>query len=300
MRHRWPLSSLCNLDTGDVPHGRNDGKAALSSDWPQPDQVPDGRRRLALVLEYEGTKYSGFQWQTNVPSIQSEVERAIECFTGETTRVRGASRTDAGVHARGQVVDFLTAAPDPTDTVIKALNWHLPPDIKVRGAWVPPSSFNARKDAASRVYRYTLLNARWPSAMLRGFCHWVRSPLDLDKMREAAGHLSGTHDFSALAGALPQGRSPVRRVERWDVRREGELVFIEAEANGFLPHQILRTNGMLVEIGLGKRPVQVMKEIINGTLRELRHYPSLPPKGLCLMQVNYPNMPFGNDKHYEA
>ena len=269
-------------------------------------QHSDERRRLALVLEYDGTRYRGFQWQANAPSIQEEVESALKSLTGETTRVRGASRTDAGAHARGQVVDFLTQAPYTTETFINALNWYLPLDIRIRGASHVLLDFNSRKDAVSRVYRYTLLNARWPSALLRDFFHWIANPLDVSRIKEAAGYLLGTHDFSALTVALPPGRSAVRRVKRWDVWREGEQVLIEAEANGFLRHQIRRTNGILVEVGLGRLSVDVIKEMIEGaphpesTLKELKHYPSLPAKGLCLMKVNYLNINFGDDNGYEA
>ena len=204
-------------------------------------------------------------------------------------RVRGASRTDSGVHAKGQVVDFLTHATYSTDAFVRALNWHLSHDVTVRGAWDTSLDFNSRKDAVSRVYRYTLLNAKWPSALMRDRSHWVRSPLDVASMSEAASYLTGTHDFSAFTVALPPGRSPVRSVGRWDVWREGELVFIEAEATGFLPHQLRMTSGVLVEIGLGKTCKDVIKGLIDGTLGEQKSCPSLPAKGLCLMRVNYPN-----------
>ena len=254
---------------------------------------------MALILEYDGTRYKGFQWQSQAPSIQGEVEAAVRSFTGERIRIRGASRTDSGVHATGQVVDFLSGSTHTTQTFVNALNWYLPPDIRVRGAWDTSLSFNSRKDAVSRVYRYTLLNARWPSALMRNFWASVSSPLDAAKMAEAAGYLVGTHDFSALT-SLPPGRSPVRKVERWDVWREGELIFMEAEANGFLPHLVRRTNGLLTKIGSGALPVGVIKEIIDGTLKESKQCASMPAKGLCLMRVNYRNNPTGIEKSHEA
>jgi tRNA pseudouridine38-40 synthase len=256
---------------------------------PQDPDSPDGARRLVLVLEYEGTRYKGFQWQATVPTIQGTVEQALERFTGERTRVRGASRTDSGAHAAGQVVDFLTCAGYPPEAFVNALNWHLPPDVRVRAAWQGPLDFNSRFDATSRVYRYTLWNDRMPSALWRDFSHWVRAPLDLHRMREAAGHLPGTHDLSALAVGLPPGRNPVRSIKDWDVCRDGYLVYIDAEADGFLPHQIRRTNGVLVEVGLGRLSAEAMKDIIDGTFGQIRNCPSLPAKGLCLRKVNYPN-----------
>jgi len=244
---------------------------------------------LVLVLEYEGTRYKGFQWQAEGPTIQGTVEQAIERFTGERIRVRGASRTDSGAHAAGQVVDFLTCAAYPAETFVNALNWYLPPDVRVRAAWQGPMDFNSRFDATSRVYRYTLWNDRTPSALWRDFSHWVRFPLDLDQIREAAGHLPGTHDVSTLAAGLPPGRNPVRNIKYWDVSRDGYLVYIDAEANGFLPHQIRRTNGILVDVGLGRLSAEVMKHIIDGTQGRIWNCPSLPAKGLCLRKVNYPN-----------
>ena len=165
---------------------------------------------------------------------------------------------------------------------------------------MPPIGFNSRRDAAGRVYRYTLLNSEWPSALLRDFSHWVASPLDLSRMKEAASHLPGTHDLAAFTVPLPPEKSAVRCIRRWDIWREGELVLIEAEANGFLPHQIRRTNGILVEIGLGRLPSGVIKAIMDGTIRELNHSPSLPAKGLCLMSVSYPEPHFRNEEGYET
>lgn len=194
-------------------------------------------------------------------------------------------------------MDFQTCAHLTAETFAKGLNWHLPRDVRVRGTWDTSPDFNSRKDAISRVYQYTLLNSRWPSALLRNFSHHVPKPLDVNVMREAACYLRGTHDFSAFTVPLPDRRSTVRRVCRWDVVQEGELVFIESEANGFLPHQIRRTNGLLVEIGLGRLPVESIKEIIDGTLKERVHSPLLPPKGLCLMKVKYREFPGVEDVH---
>ena len=245
-------------------------------------------RRLALLLEYDGTGYNGFQWQVRVPTVQGEVETALGKLTGENIRIRGASRTDSGAHARGQVVDFLTTAPYTIDTFPRALNAYLPEDIRVRGVAQVGLAFDSRRYASSRVYLYTVLNTRWPSALLRNYSHWVPGTLDLPRMQEAADHLCGTRDFSALTVPLPPERNPVRRVTRWDVRRVEDRVLIEAEADGFLPHQIRRTNGVLVEVGLGKLETDITKRLTDGSLRELKNCPSLPAKGLCLMRVVYP------------
>ena len=201
--------------------------------------------------------------------------------------MRGASRTDSGAHAKGQVVDLITRASYPVETFVNALNWYLPEDIKIRGGCETSPGFSARKDAIGRVYRYTVLNSKWPTAMLRCFSHWVAPSLDVDRMGEAASFLPGTHDFSALTVQLPPGRSPVRSMRSWEVRQEGELVIIDAEGDSFLPHQVRRTNGVLVEIGLGRAPVELLKLVTDGTQKEIEHCPSLPAKGLCLLKVKY-------------
>ena len=246
---------------------------------------------MALVVEYQGTRYSGFQLQAHHPTIQGELEQALLKLTGEPTRVRGASRTDAGAHARGQVVDFLTSATFTTDTFLRGLNSYLPPDIKVRASHEVGLDFNARKDAASRVYRYTLLSSASPSPLLREFSHWVRDPLDVDVMVQAAGALVGTHDFSVLAAPLLPGRGGVRTVYCWDVWRREESVFLEVGADGFLPHQVRRTSSVILETGLGRLEPGAVKGILEGSTEVPNGCPYLPAKGLCLMAVNYKNFP---------
>jgi tRNA pseudouridine38-40 synthase len=258
-------------------------------------ETPSGSRKLALLVEYEGTRYKGFQLQINVPTIQGELEKALKSFTREDIRIRGASRTDAGAHAKGQVVDFVTDATHPVTTFVKALNWHLPEDIRIRGGCETTPSFNARKDAIARKYRYTILNSRWPSALLRRSAHWVRKSLDINKMQEAARYLVGTHDFSALIAKLPPDRSPIRTVNRWTVEAEYETIYIDSEASGFLPHQIRCTNGVLVNIGLGRAPIDTLESVLNGTLKELKNRPLLPAKGLTLVRVIYKDPLFMNE-----
>jgi tRNA pseudouridine38-40 synthase len=259
---------------------------AVADDAQDREQAEE--RRIALVLEYEGTAYNGFQFQANAPSVQGTVEDALKSFTGEVIRIRGASRTDSGAHAAGQVADFLTQAPYPTDIFCRALNSFLPPDIRVRGAVEMPRDFSARFSAVSRVYRYTAWNHVHPPALWRNFSYWVRDRLDLTAMREASESLLGAHDFSTIASSLSPGRNPVRTVRRWDMWREDERVIMEAEGDSFLPHQIRRTNALLVRVGLGKLPVDAIRNIIDRSVQKLDSCPSLPARGLCLIKVNYP------------
>ena len=244
-------------------------------------------RRLALIVEYDGTKYAGFQIQLDQPTIQGAIEQALTAFTGGRIRIRGASRTDSGVHATGQVVDFLTQASYPVGTFARALNYYLPPDIKVQAACQVALDFHSRINAASRIYRYRILNRTWPSPLSRYTQHWVREELNTDSMLQAAQHLVGVHDFRPLALSHPMEKSAVRQVMRWDVRREQETIVIECEANGFLKHQIRRANALLVEVGKGKWPTSIVKDTLENRLPEGLVWPSLPARGLCLMQVTY-------------
>ena len=258
---------------------------------PPADEPLTKERRLALIVEYQGTRYHGFQLQDGQPTIQGELERALQRLTSQDVRVRGASRTDSGAHARGQVIDFLTSAPLPTDTFLRGLNFHLPHDIKVRGSYEADADFHSRKSALSRTYRYTFLNSATPSPLMREFSHWVRNPLDVTTMNMAARALHGVHDFAPLAGTLPPGRTSRRQVHRWEVWREGDQVLMEATANGFLPHQIRRTGSVLLEIGLGRLEPQALQSILAGEAQVPAWCALLPARGLCLMSVEYNDFP---------
>jgi tRNA pseudouridine38-40 synthase len=244
-----------------------------------------------FVLEYQGTCYAGFQVQGNALTVQGEIEKALHKLTGETIRIRGASRTDAGAHAKGQVVDFLAEATFTAETFAKGVNAYLPEDIKVRESYEAGVDFNSRHSALSRVYRYNVLNSVSPSPLLRKFVHWVKVPLNMVLMGQASRLLEGVHDFRSLAGGLEPGRNTVRRVDRWEVWGEGEMVIIEAEASGFLPHQVRKTNSMLVEVGLGRLDPLSVTEILIGNDSVLKHCPYLPAKGLTLMGVKYKQFP---------
>lgn len=245
-------------------------------------------RRLAVVLEYDGTKYHGFQFQVNAASIQGIVETAIERFTGERVRVNGAGRTDAGVHALGQVVAFGTRTQYGTDVFREALNHFLPDDVVVRVVREVPISFDPRRDARSRKYRYVILNRATPTAVLRRFAHWVGPVLDVSKMRRAAGLLEGRRDFAPFSGPVESNRSTVRRLFRTGVYREGDLVVLEVEGNAFLPQQVRRIAGALVEVGTGRMGIETFQSMADGNVVGL--VPRvLPPNGLYLIEVTYSN-----------
>lgn len=242
--------------------------------------------RAALLVEYQGTKYAGFQLQVGHPTIQGELEKALAKFTGQETRIRGASRTDSGAHAKGQVVDFLTGTQHPLERFTPALNYHLPEDINVLEAWRVDQDFDSRRNALSRTYQYSILNRPAPSPLRRSTHFWIRECLDTGKMAEAAQLLVGVHDFRALASGHPKDRSAVREVVRWEVTRTEDNIVIECEANGFLKQQIRKANGILTEIGRGKYPVERVTQALAGAVAGT---PLLPAHGLCLISVKYPS-----------
>ena len=249
------------------------------------------QRRIALVVAYEGTRYAGFQLQADVPTIQSELEKAFSRLTGEHARVRGASRTDSGTHAIGQVIDLVTASTHPTDVIAAAMNHYLPDDIRVITASVVPEEFHARRSAVRRDYRYSIVNRPVPSPLLRRTHHQVAAPLNLDAMQRAARSLLGIRDFRQIATAHPADQSAVRRVFQWDVKSQSDdrdVIVIDCAANGFLRHQIRRANAVLVEIGKGRLPIHAITDALAGRTQKLHNIPTLPAKGLCLRSVHYP------------
>jgi len=243
--------------------------------------------RLALVVEYEGTRYHGFQYQTNAPSVQAELEVAIARLTGEESRVKGAGRTDAGVHAKGQVVAFDTSAVHTPQTFVRALNFYLPDDIVIKRAYIVDSDFDPRRMARSRRYGYTIDCGATPSPLTRRTAYHVGAPLNVRRMRTAAAYFLGRHDFARFGG-LPSGpnASTVREVFKAKVRQHLNFVNFEVEGNSFLPHQVRRMAGALVDVGRGSLTLTEFKSLIAGGAGDMVAH-SLPPHGLCLLEVTY-------------
>jgi len=245
--------------------------------------------KIVLIMEYDGTRYHGFQLQVNLPTIQGEVEKALWKLTGERTRVGAASRTDAGVHAKGQVVSFRTRSPLPAGTFINGLNYYLPKDIAVKEAHKVDSSFNVRRNALSREYSYYILNSLTRSPIREGFCYRVAGHLDIEAMNQACQALIGQHDFASFASRIGVNlKSTVRSVHKAEIERDGELATFNIVANSFLAHQVRNTVGALIRVGLGRMPVDEFRSIMEARKPGLAG-PSAPAYGLCLMQVNYPS-----------
>ena len=251
----------------------------------------DNVRRIALVVAYEGTDYAGFQLQAAVPTIQSELETAIGRLTGTPTRVRGASRTDSGAHASGQVVDFATHSKHGPSVFRAALNHYLPDAVRVLAVRDVPAEFHSRRSAARRDYRYSILNRAIESPLLRRTHYLEPTPLDVGAMQRAAASLLGIRDFRQIATGHPVDQSAVRLVHQWNVNRRSDtsdVITIDCAANGFLRHQIRRANAVLVEIGKGRLPVHSMAEALAGRTLNQGQIATLPAKGLCLRSVHYP------------
>lgn len=242
---------------------------------------------MALVVEYDGTRYHGFQVQASVSTVQGEIEGALARLTGESIRISSASRTDQGVHATGQVVSFRSTSFFSPEVFVRALNHHLPPDIAVREAFWVRDDFDVRRDAISREYRYSILNRATASPLLRRSACFVSRPLDVAAMNRACRALLGTHDFIAFASALDGTKNTVRTVHTAEVARDSELVAFYMAANSFLPHQVRNTVGALVKVGLGKSDAAAFQAILQCSKPGVAG-PAFPPHGLCLMKVNYP------------
>jgi tRNA pseudouridine38-40 synthase len=243
--------------------------------------------RIVLVVEYDGTGYHGFQLQGKLPTIQKALEKAIKELTGVKSRVMGASRTDAGVHARAQVVSFKTESLHSPEVFIKGLNYYLPKDIAVREAYKAADSFNVRREAVSREYEYCILNSVARSPLRQNYCYLVPGKLDIDAMDRASKVLIGEHDFASfVSNKEAAAKGTVRKVTRAEWRREGEMVIFDIEANSFLMHQVRNTVGVLLKVGRDKMSCREFCDILEAKEQGLA-WPTAPARGLTLIKVNY-------------
>jgi len=224
--------------------------------------VSAGLRRIAVGLEYDGTRYSGWQLQPDLPTIQELVQRALGSVADHPVSVSCAGRTDAAVHATGQVAHFDTGASRPTRGWVLGANALLPPDIALNWAVDVDGTFDARRSALARSYRYCILHRATRPALLRDRVCWVRTPLDVAAMHEAAQCLVGEHDFSAFRSAECQAVTARRRIDSISVTVDGALVTIEVTANAFLHHMVRNIAGTLLELGTkGHAPGRVAETL---------------------------------------
>lgn len=248
--------------------------------------TPIPMRCFKVEVEYDGTDLAGFQYQVGQRSVQGELEATIERLTGQAMRVNGAGRTDAGVHALGQVVSFRCETRIPTERLPAALNSVLPRDVSAGAATEVDERFHARFSAKSRAYVYAILNRPYPSAVLRRYAYHYPWALDVAAMQRGARLLLGTQDFAAWANSTDETNSTTRCVLRCAVRRQGALVLVSVEANAFLRGMVRNIAGTLLEVGAGKRTPEELAAITAS--RDRRNAgPSAPAHGLCLVRVRY-------------
>jgi len=255
-------------------------------------------RRIKLEIAYDGTRYNGWQRQLDVPSIQETLERVLLKITGKQTAVTGSGRTDAGVHALKQVAAFSTESTLTPEVFCRALNGHLPDDIRILAAEEVPMTFHPIRDAVSKRYRYLIDDQRPFCPMTRNYCWVYREPLDVPTMQAAVEHLRGKHDFACFQTQGSPRETTIRTVFDVSVQRIPAsrllptLIQVEVEADGFLYNMMRSIAGTLVLLGVegrrGRRNPDQMREIIESRNRRLAG-PTAPPQGLYLVNVVYPN-----------
>lgn len=245
-------------------------------------------RNIALKVAYDGTRYHGFQRQTPpILAVQNVLEQALESVFGDSVELAAAGRTDAGVHAAGQVVNFFTDGRIPLSRVLRAVNSLLPEDIVVKEVWEADRSFSARHSAKSKTYLYRIQQGETPSPFTARFAWYERRPLDLEAMRGAMRLLLGMHDFSSFRAAGGAPMSPVRTMLESDVYEiDGGQLEFRLHGTGFLYHMVRNIVGTVHDVGLGRRSVQDFAAILAARDRQ-KASPTAPACGLCLYEVAY-------------
>ncbi|MBQ3864766.1 MAG: tRNA pseudouridine(38-40) synthase TruA [Clostridia bacterium] len=256
-------------------------------------------RRIALQIEYNGSAYAGWQRQKNALSIQEVLENVLSCLCNEGISLTGASRTDAGVHARGQVAHFETTCSIPGDRFAYALNTLLPPDIRVLHSRDAAPDFHARFQAKGKVYSYRFLNAPHNSALLFPYVWHIPGTLDTDRMQKSLPALVGTHDFSSFMAAGNQSKTTVRTIYHTELQKEGQVLLFRIYGNGFLYNMVRIIAGSLVYIGLGKESPDLFSRAYESHSRILLG-PTAPPQGLCLEKIYYETVPWEQTGYFEG
>jgi tRNA pseudouridine38-40 synthase len=243
-------------------------------------------RNIKLVIRYDGTHYSGWQFQKNADTVQECVESALKRIIGHRVKLTGAGRTDSGVHAAGQVANFKTRSKLALNKIKDALNSSLAEDILIVSAESVPLKFNSQRSAKSKWYSYTVTTEHFADPFIRHFAARYSYPLDIRSMRRAARVLTGRHDFKAFQAAGSGESNTIRAIKKIRIEKDGDLVYIDLWADGFLYNMVRIIVGTLLEIGRGKMAEESMKEILLNRDRRSAG-PTAPAKGLCLVKVEY-------------
>jgi tRNA pseudouridine38-40 synthase len=242
--------------------------------------------RIALGIEYDGSRFLGWQTQPGGGTVQDALERALAVISEEQMTTIAAGRTDSGVHARLQVAHFDTDAKRPGSAWVRGVNAHLPEAVAILWSREVPDDFHSRYSALSRTYRYELLNRPVRAALSAHYVGWFHLPLDVEKMREAAALLVGEHDFSAFRSSECQAKTPVRKVHEFTIHSEGEKIVFVVRANAFLHHMVRNLFGTLVYVGKGKHTPQWVVEVLRSRDRA-KAAPTFGPEGLYLEKIEY-------------
>ena len=244
------------------------------------------KKRIRLTVAYDGTAYCGWQIQNNGRTIQGELNRCLEELLGHPVETMGASRTDAGVHALGNVAIFDTDSRIPAEKFSYALNQRLPEDIRIQASQEVDPDFHPRYRESEKTYRYQILNRRFPLPTERLYSYFYHYPLDVEKMQEAASILTGRHDFASFCGAGAQVKTTVRLVTGFLVERKGEMVCLQVSGRGFLYNMVRIFAGTLIEVGNGVYPPEHVQEILDAGDRGAAG-PTAPACGLTLLRVRF-------------
>lgn len=243
-------------------------------------------KNIKLVIEYDGSNYSGWQRQKNGTSIEEIVETAIKRIINEEIKIIGSSRTDAGVHARGQVANFVTRSKIPVEKFPSAINSQLPKDIVILDAAEVSSEFHSRYSSKGKRYSYTILNRRIPPAIMKNYVSHCPYILDFNNMLEAAGYFIGTYDFSAFKSTGSSVKTSVRTIRHLELTKEGDIIKMYIEADGFLYNMVRIIAGTLIDVGREKIPAKKIPEVLLNKDRKLAGQ-TAPAAGLCLEKVYY-------------
>ena len=243
-------------------------------------------KRVMLVVAYDGTNYCGWQIQANGITVQEELNRCLSKLLKEPIQTVGASRTDAGVHALGNVAVFDTAARMPAEKISYALNTYLPEDIRIQYSAEVAADFHPRYCESEKTYEYRILNRRFPLPTQRLYTYFYHYKLDVEKMREGASFLVGRHDFASFCGANAQVKSTVREVTGIDIEKKDDVITIQVRGRGFLYNMVRIIAGTLIEIGNGQYPPEKMGEILRACDRQ-QAGPTAPACGLTLKEIKF-------------
>lgn len=243
-------------------------------------------KNIMLTIEYDGTNYVGWQKQKNGLSVSEVIERAIYSISKEEVKLTGSGRTDAGVHARGQVANFVTNSKIPPEKFKDAINSKLPVDIAIVSSMEVPLDFHARYCSKGKWYSYSILNRQEPSPFLRNYAAHIKYNLDINRMVEASKFILGTHDFAAFKSEGSSVNSTVRTIYRLDITKSNDIIRLDFEGDGFLYNMVRIITGTLVDVARGRINPQDIKKIIESKNRNLAGF-TAPACGLCLEKVYY-------------